>query len=494
MRDLKLSFAMPPENKNPWFPSNCNDFVFRWHGRAAEGQTDAQIELVEHLTRCLLTSDPKDEAAKLPNCYEDETMIEFFEDGKPKQDFSVRVLATPAAKQKLFAASIRFPRGKTPAHEIPPPVDTDGFFHILLDTAKVNGADKLKNRNESKYLFSPDAACDVLLNELGLFTLPGLDDTKLEHLSLSFNGTDPRDLQLNEHPSGLVVVSGGTGTGKSTYARGIVLRYLVRLAMLRYARTEPKSRFDPPHLVTFEDPIEDWTLDRLDEDRNIKDSLSLLQNPESDLKAGIRLTCRAKHYDVANLETAYLHALRQKPSVVYIGECREEKDWNLALELGGTGHLVVTTCHASSLIDTFVKLSGTSRGDAQSRQHLASSLLGVVHLHTTTIEKPANGAVQKHFTELNEAQTFPTLWKNTAESISNFVADGLSSLVVDDDNVLSRRKLAETILNLQLKHFDELPATLDEWPPTLSKSVETYKRLLKELAVSAAFELDVYKQ
>lgn len=428
----------------------------------------------------------KRRSVELPNCYEDETSIEFLGDGKPKPDFSVRVLATPAAKQKLFTSSIRFSRGRTPEHGVEPPLEKKGTFHVALDKSENNGGDTLKPRYKSKYLFSPDAVCDVLLDELGLFTLP--DSPTNSHLSLHFkDGGLPENFQLNEHPAGLIVVSGGTATGKSTYARGVVLRYLVRLAMLRYARTEPKSQFDPPHLITFEDPIEDWTLDQLDKDGIVDDSLNLLKKPESDLKAGIRLTCRAKYYDVADLETAYLHALRQKPSVVYIGECREEKDWNLALELGGTGHLVVTTCHASSLIDTFVKLSGTSRGDAQSRQHLASSLLGVVHLHTTTIEKPANGAVRKHFTELNEAQTFPTLWKNTPESISNLVADGLSSLVVDGDNVLSRRKLAETILNLQLEHFDE---SLDR----LEGDVGTYETLLKKLAMEAAFELDVYKQ
>ena len=267
---------------------------------------------------------------------------------------------------------------------------------------------------------------------------------------------------FDAHPTGLIVIAGGTGTGKSTYARGMILRYLLRLGMMKMetlrTANKPLSQYSPPHLVSFEDPIEAWTLHLSKTAKSDSaSSVDLLSSTESDLNCGIRLTCRAKSFDVDNLKNACLHALRQKPDVVYIGECREAKDWNLALELGGTGHVVVTTCHSSSLVDTFVKLAGPGSREAQSRQNLASSLRGVLHLKSATfapdetqfLRSSKQKYLSSQFDNFSNDQTYFSLWKNTPESVSNFVVDGLASLVIDEENVISRSALSGQILDRQ---------------------------------------------
>ena len=116
--------------------------------------------------------------------------------------------------------------------------------------------------------------------------------------------------------------------------------------------------------------------------------------------------------------------------------------------MGGTGHLVVTTCHASSLIDTFAKLAGKLQRDSQSRRILASNLLSVIHLRQHEVSWEGDS----HF---KSNQTFFSMWRRSLESVSNFVVDGMSSIVPNGESVLSRQKMAEEILKLQKTGYDQ---------------------------------------
>lgn len=419
MDELKITIPSTPNGSSLWFPSEANDFVLRWTKQQSESCMSK--ELLAKFTE--------------PNkVVEDEIKLLF--SGVDQKEICARALISRCAKKKLFSASLRLSGdSKSPSHNVPPPIFLNRKFWSI----------KPGLRTDSPYVFSPDAVGDFVIKELGLF------ETDQPNPIPTVGLFENKELSpVKSHPEGLIVIAGGTGTGKSVYARSVVLRWAIRLANLKYKKlsASKKCKFVPPHIVSFEDPIESWEAMT---NRRSKPHLLNGQNPkisDSDLSLGVRLTSRAKDHDVENIEAAYRHSLRQKPSVVYIGECREKMDWLKALELGGTGHLVVTTCHSSTLIDTFTKLAGESQKDSQARRILASNLLAVIHLRQH--EVPWNGVAN-----FKPNQTFFSMWRRSLESISNFVVDGLSSIVPNGKSVLSRQKMAKEILELQKNGYDE---------------------------------------
>ncbi len=356
---------------------------------------------------------------------------------------------------------------------------------IKKGEVKINGA---------KFAFSPDAAADLYLEHCGLLKLAGtLESPKLDWTDGRKNPLlRPVAKDVESHASGLVVIAGATGTGKSTVATSFCLRYLLHVADRNRTKENNNLLVDfapkaPPHLITFEDPIESWELrfgiSKENSKRNFAtgQAVDLLGSESAAAECGFWLTARQKGLDVRSLRDARLHALRQKPSVVYIGEVRDDDDWKDAISLSKTGHLVVTTCHASSLVETFSKLDGGSEMTAEGRRSLADALLAVIHLKNLPVTKlptPATGDSLK----LSESQTYTTMWRNTSESVSNFVADGLSSLIPDGDNIFSRRALATSLLNRQSEkpysHLRRGSCTAAEW------------ELVRQRLISAATEDD----
>lgn len=178
---------------------------------------------------------------------------------------------------------------------------------------------------------------------------------------------------------GLVVIAGRTGSCKSQIAKGLIESRL-------------GGRPDK-HLVTYEDPI------------------------EREFKTAGPNTSREKGKDVADLHEATSNALRQKPAVLFVGETRDPKEWNMLLHYAGTGHLVVTTAHAGSLIEAMGNiLQATQANDPTLRSVVAERLLAVVHLKS---EKA--GA--------DVGILIPALWRRTSEGINALMSEGLSSLV-----------------------------------------------------------------
>lgn len=437
-----------------WFPSNAEDITLRW---------DAAKNSCDYLSG------------------------DFSFDFPGGKKVPCRVLRTSCSSQRFGAASIRFSNGiRTFEHLHVPPIQ--GFDCRVLQPIV---------RAESKFAISPDAAGDAVNLLLGLYVRSTKDgDAAVEEGdSAVVTVTAPRNgkLQVNRNPSGLIVISGGTGTGKSVYAKAILLRWLLRLSQDRYHELLEKARkmendlenqrqniqkelenatgncgedlqsklaevdskrktcvrkhlaeYVPPNLVTFEDPIEGWRF----HDKLTGKTIDLCENFDSDIKFGLRVTARSKDKDFDSqddevIRQAYADALRQKPAVFYIGESRHPEDWRVALQLAASGHLVVTTCHAATLVDTFSKLGGIDGRDAHGRRLLASSILGVLHLRQSEI---VNNGIGTQAT----SQTFFSLWRRREESISNFVVDGLSSIVCDGDNVFGRRTMVEKVMDLQM--------------------------------------------
>jgi twitching motility protein PilT len=154
-------------------------------------------------------------------------------------------------------------------------------------------------------------------------------------------GLPEKVLSWAEAKRGLIVVTGPTGTGKTTTTAAIV-------ELVNHSR--------PCHIITIEDPIEYLHTDR---------------------KA---VVCQREiGLDVPTYHVALRAALRQDPDVIVIGEVRDEETAMTALRAAETGHLVLCTMHtlnASETVQRFIDLFG-ERQVSLARQILASTLVGV---------------------------------------------------------------------------------------------------------------------
>lgn len=189
---------------------------------------------------------------------------------------------------------------------------------------------------------------------------------------------------------GLVVIAGRTGSGKSWIAQAFIERCL------------ESEQVRAPHLVTFEDPIE-------------KD-FRQAGDPRK-----IDCTQREKKKDAEDgLDEVLKDALRQTPRILFVGETRDRKDWKRLLEFAGTGHLVITTAHAGSLVESVGNiLEGTDSSTPATRSIVADRLLAVVHVKSET--DIATGSPISFL--------IPAIWHRTPLGIKALMAEGLSSLL-----------------------------------------------------------------
>ncbi|TAJ16542.1 MAG: type IV pilus twitching motility protein PilT [Planctomycetota bacterium] len=141
---------------------------------------------------------------------------------------------------------------------------------------------------------------------------------------------------------GLVVVTGPTGSGKST----------TLAAMIDHIN---KSRRD--HIITIEDPIE-----FVHEDQRC------------------RINQREVHRHTGSFKRALRAALREDPDIVLVGEMRDLETIEIAIETAETGHLVFGTLHTNTAASTVDRIIDQFPADRQSqiRTMLSSSLKGVV--------------------------------------------------------------------------------------------------------------------
>ncbi len=149
-------------------------------------------------------------------------------------------------------------------------------------------------------------------------------------------------VDLLARPRGLILVTGPTGSGKTT-SLATMLNYI----------NENFQR----HIITVEDPIE-------------------FMHPH---KKGV-VTQREVGEDVPTFSEAVIKALRQDPDVILIGEMRDIATMESAIRAAETGHLVFSTLHttgAARTVDRIIDVFPTGQ-QAQVRVQLASTLIAVV--------------------------------------------------------------------------------------------------------------------
>ena len=146
---------------------------------------------------------------------------------------------------------------------------------------------------------------------------------------------------FSEYPRGLVLITGPTGSGKSTTLAALVDK-------INEAR--------PTHIITIEDPIE----------FTHKSKKSVVVQ-------------REVHYDTYSFSAALRSSLRQDPDVVLIGEMRDLETISAAITIAETGHLVFATLHtnsASQSVDRMIDVFPPHQ-QPQIRAQLANILMAI---------------------------------------------------------------------------------------------------------------------
>lgn len=161
--------------------------------------------------------------------------------------------------------------------------------------------------------------------------IPSLDELNLPQVVTSFS----------KYPRGLVLVTGPTGSGKSTTLAALIDR-------INAERAE--------HILTVEDPIEFMH----------KSKRSVVVQ-------------REVHYDTFSFSAALRSALRQDPDVVLIGEMRDLETMQAAITIAETGHLVFATLHTNSAAQSIDRIIDVfpAHQQPQIRSQLANILMAV---------------------------------------------------------------------------------------------------------------------
>ena len=167
-----------------------------------------------------------------------------------------------------------------------------------------------------------------------------LHPPRLEDLALP-----PAVEALTRLSSGLVLVGGPTGSGKTTTVAALV---------------DLINRRDAKHIVTIEDPIE---YDHAHQ-RSVVEQVEI----------GI---------DAPDFPTALRSVLRQSPDVIVVGEMRDPETMAMALAAGETGHLVFSTLHTTDVTSTVSRVADAFPLERQStiRQELSLALAAIVTQH-----------------------------------------------------------------------------------------------------------------
>jgi twitching motility protein PilT len=148
--------------------------------------------------------------------------------------------------------------------------------------------------------------------------------------------------KLTYLPRGLILVTGGTGSGKSTTLAGMI---------------DAMNKREPIHIITMEDPIE----------------YAFVNN-----KATIEQ--REVGNDVPDFAGGLRHVLRQDPDVILVGEMRDLETTSAAITAAETGHLVLSTLHTVNAPQTIERIIDIYPSDQQNqiRSMLSNTLQAVI--------------------------------------------------------------------------------------------------------------------
>ena len=221
------------------------------------------------------------------------------------------------------------------------PDDTEAMVAQVL---RADLREQFARTNEADFAYTLPDVGRFRVNAFRARGSAGLVFRRVAHSAVPLDelGLPPAVASLALEPRGLVLVTGPTGSGKSTTLAGMV--HLVNTTR-------------EVNIVTIEDPIEILHADRL----------AMVNQRE------VRL-------DTENFAVALRAAMRQDPDVILVGEMRDQETVGAALSAAETGHFVLSTLHTTDAKETIARVIDffAPHEQAQVRTALAGALRGIV--------------------------------------------------------------------------------------------------------------------
>lgn len=235
--------------------------------------------------------------------------------------------------------------------------------------------------------FSLPDVCRMRFSIFRYFNNLGIIIRLVKHIVPNLDALDmpPVIAKITEQPKGLILVTGPTGSGKSTTLASMVSHI-----------NENRSA----HIITIDDPIE------------------YLQ-----MQKKARISQREVHTDTESFSSGLRSALRQDPDVISIGEIPDAATMDLALKAVETGHLVFTTLHTTSAYSTIGKILSIfpKIDEAETRKRLADNLYAII-CQRILKGKEGRSIVAQEILIMNSAIRECILGKDDLEKIPTLLA------------------------------------------------------------------------
>lgn len=263
---------------------------------------------------------------------------------------------------------------------------------------------------DGRFSLNSDKKIDIRVSTMPIITgesivLRILDDfdEQIKMHSLGFSNAEQEFLKsIITRPNGLILVTGPTGSGKTT----------TLYTLLKLLNCEDKK------IMTIEDPIE-YQLDRIQQ---------ISVNDELNMSFGEILKT----------------ILRQDPDIIMVGEIRDAKSLEIALQASLTGHLVLSTLHTNSCIETLNRLY-----DLKAPNYILASALKAVISQKLIIKRCTciDGCIECNFTKMN-GRTVLSEILDIDKNISNMIREKKSlNHIIDYAKNNGFKTLREDALN-----------------------------------------------
>lgn len=319
-----------------------------------------------------------------------------------------------------------------------PVLDEDDVKGILLEVLGIDGFKVLEQDLEfdTAYVLPEIARCRVnAYKRMGKFSI-AFRMIPLVIPTIDLMGLPPVLKQICQAPQGLVLLTGPTGSGKSTTLAAMV---------------EHLNETESLHIITIEDPVEFVYFDK---------KCSIDQ--------------RQLGSDTRALQNALRRVLRQDPDIILVGEMRDRDSMALAMHAAETGHLVFSTLHTNDAKQTIDRIVDTFPTDSahQIRAMLALTLHAVV---SQRLVKRADGKGRIAAVEV----------MINSPNIRDLIAEGKTSQI--------EKAIAASSEFYQMQSFNQSLARLSqeglvEWDEALASSTNPndLKLLLKGIGGGAS--------